>query len=108
MPPFTPLNSQASGIAPDKFSYSMALTACSAGLWSGDLWSSEDGWGPEEENTSAGSRRSSEETPQNEEEQGGNLAACRGMHAIEVKIYCEPCMAFRTIMHRVRALSVAK
>lgn len=70
--------------SPDEFSYSMALRACSAGLWSGDVWSSENGWGAKQENTLSSPRAPS--VIEREEEHEAAAPPCRGIQAIEVSL----------------------
>eukprot|EP00752_Nemacystus_decipiens_P006448 g5808.t1 len=74
---------------PDEFSYSMALKACSAGLWSGDRWSDENGWGAKEE--CGGSLRRTRKVGAEGQQEGGGAQqehkvsqTCRGKHAIEL------------------------
>lgn len=87
------LHVQASDVAPDAFSYLMALKACSAGLWSADSWIEGTGWRPEEE----------EGSPlicEYEElyvDHGATAASCRGRNAIEVGKTVARCLSHACI-----------
>ncbi|CAM9677245.1 unnamed protein product [Scytosiphon promiscuus] len=77
---------------PDEFSYSMALKACSAGLWSSDLWTSESGWGAKREEAPCPRSRAAINSVggegERDRERGAAAAAaaapCRGINAIEL------------------------
>ncbi|CAM9800577.1 unnamed protein product, partial [Ectocarpus sp. 12 AP-2014] len=76
------------GSTPDEFSYSMALKACSAGLWSGDSWCDSRGWGAEEDKYS--SRRKNALNVEGQLDGSGDKQElkvpqdCRGKNAIEL------------------------
>lgn len=69
----------------------MALKACSAGLWSGDRWSEDTGWGAKED-WNASLRSAQDATAEGQQEgrgdhQGRKVSqTCRGKHAIEVRV----------------------
>ncbi|CAB1119855.1 unnamed protein product [Ectocarpus sp. CCAP 1310/34] len=79
---------ETSGSTPDEFSYSMALKACSAGLWSGDSWCDSRGWGAEEDKSSC--RRKNALNGEGQLDGSGDKKepkvpqACRGKNAIEL------------------------
>ncbi|CAM9833926.1 unnamed protein product, partial [Hapterophycus canaliculatus] len=73
-----------SGSSPDEFSFSMALKACSAGLWSGDAWTAENGWGAKKEETPFSPCPPSAGGEGEREQEGETAPPCRGIRAIEL------------------------
>lgn len=92
-------------VSPDEFSYSMALKSCSAGLWSGDSWSHDNGWGAKEEGSASSSPPAQDssrvgqwDTIRGKEQQHKGPPPSRGEHAIEVSATRGKCSSYHATL----------